>query len=83
MLMVVLVFCVVTEELEHVLHGQFSSGCLALDGRLGKLPLLLLEVEDTRLDRVPHRQLVHDHVASLVEPVDPVDCLFFHELKGR
>ena len=51
-----------------------------LDGLLSKETLLLLQVEDTLLDRLGDGELVDDDVDGLRETVDTINGLFFNKL---
>lgn len=75
---------IATEELHDLLHAQLASAAVlaALDGLVGELALLLLQLEDALFDGVGDGDFVDYDVDFLGEAVDAVDGLFFDELWG-
>lgn len=71
---------IAAEESHHVAHGQFTGGCLALERHVGELALAVLQVNDSLFYCALDDELVYFDVDCLVEAVDSVDGLLFHEL---
>lgn len=68
---------------QYLLHAQLAGTALsALDGLVGELTLLFLQVENALFDRVGDGDFVDDDVDGLRETVHAVDGLFFDELGG-
>jgi hypothetical protein len=76
--------CIATEKLQDLLHAQLARAAVfaALDGLVGELALLLLQLEDALFDRVGDGDLVDYDVCLLREAVNAVDSLLFDELWG-
>lgn len=74
---------IATEQLQDLLHAELACAALAaLDGLVGELAFLFLEIEDPLFDGVFDGDFVDDYVGFLGEAVDAVDSLFFDELWG-
>lgn len=71
------------EKLQNLLHTKLAGSTLATFDRLiGKLALLLLEIQDTLFDAVFDGDFVNDDVNFLGEAVHTIDGLFFYELRA-
>ncbi|WP_173878246.1 hypothetical protein [Singulisphaera sp. GP187] len=57
---------------------KLQLGSVRVQDRVGKVALLLLELEDLLFDRVPADQAVREHALGLADPVRTVDRLRFH-----
>jgi hypothetical protein len=70
------------EQLQDLFHAQFTRTALTtLDGLVGKLSLLLLQSEDSLLNRVFDGDLVDNNIYFLCKTVDSVDGLFLNKLR--
>jgi hypothetical protein len=76
---------IATKQLHNLLHAQLAHSAVlaALNGLVGELALLLLQLEDALFDRVGDGDFVDYDVDFLGEAVDAVDGLFFDELWGE
>lgn len=76
---------IAAEELHDLLHAQLARAAVlaALDGLVGELALLFLQLENALFDGVGDGDFVDYDVDFLCEAVDAVDGLFFDELEVK
>ena len=74
-------FCFSPKESHHVAHGELAGSSLSFDCGVGQFAFTFLKVEDTLFDRILYSDLVDLDVDCLVETMDTVNRLFFHELE--
>lgn len=72
---------VAAKECHHVAHCQFTGCRLALDCHVGELAFAFLKVDDSLFHGSLDDELVDFDIDGLVESMDTVDGLLFHELE--
>ena len=74
-------FGISSEKLQNLFHTKLAGATLAaFNCLICEFSLLLLEIENSLLNRILDSDFIDNHVHFLSQSMNSVDCLFFHKL---